>query len=354
MAEDDQEKSEEPTSKRLEKSRSEGQVLQSQEVKNWATLMGLSLSVIAAGPWIIQNMYPKLIPFLQSPHAMDLDPRHMQIILADLISHMGLWLMPVFLVAIIAAVLSNVSIAGLVYSPSKMSPKLNRLDPIKGAKKIVSLQSIVEFVKDIAKLCIVAAVGFSLVVPLLKDVSTLAGIEVFAILDRMWSIAAAIIVGTTAVMTVVAFFDFFYQKYTYIKGLKMSKQEVKDENKNAEGDPQVKARLRRIRMERARQRMMAAVPEADVVITNPTHYAVALSYKLEEMGAPIVVAKGLDAVAFRIRAVAEEHEVPIVENPPLARALYATVDIDQEIPEEHYKPVAEVIGYVMRLKGGTL
>ena len=156
--------------------------------------------------------------------------------------------------------------------------------------------------------------------------------------------------GVIAVMTVVAFLDVLFQRYQHTKKLRMTKQEVKDEFKQLEGDPQVKARLRQIRMEKARQRMMAAVPEADVVVTNPTHYAVALKYEHGTMEVPVLLAKGTDAVAQRIRALAEEHAIPLVENPPLARTLFATVDIDEEIPPEHYQAVAEVIGYVMRLR----
>ena len=142
-----------------------------------------------------------------------------------------------------------------------------------------------------------------------------------------------------------------YQKFAHQKEMRMTKQEVKDEQKQSEGDPQIKSRIRRLRMERAQRRMMAAIPEADVVITNPTHYAVALKYKMEVMPAPMLVAKGVDTLALKIREVAEAHDVPVVENPPLARALYAAVEIDEEIPEEHYMAVAEVIGYVMRLRG---
>ena len=153
------------------------------------------------------------------------------------------------------------------------------------------------------------------------------------------------------VMTAIAGLDYLYQRYLFMKQMKMSKQDVKDEHKQSEGDPQVKARIRKLRAERAQRRMMAAVPEADVVITNPTHYAVALMYKMEEMTAPKLVAKGVDSLAFRIRQVAEENDVPLVENPPLAWALYSAVELDEEIPPEHYKAVAEVIGYVLRLRG---
>ena len=168
------------------------------------------------------------------------------------------------------------------------------------------------------------------------------------------NIAILISAGTIAVMTAIAALDFMFQKYQFTKQMRMSKQEVKDEHKQSEGDPQVKARIRALRQQRARERMMAAVPEADVVITNPTHYAVALKYDMEEMPAPKLIAKGIDTLAFRIREVAEEHDIPIVENPPLARALHASVELDEEIPPEHFVAVAEVIGYVMRMKGKTL
>ena len=161
-----------------------------------------------------------------------------------------------------------------------------------------------------------------------------------------------LIIGVLAVMTIITLADVLYQRFMHHKELRMTKQQVKDEHKQSEGDPLIKARLRQIRVERARKRMMAAVPEADVVITNPTHYAVALKYDQRTMEAPRVVAKGVDNIALRIRAVAEEHDVAIVENPPVARALHASVEIDQEIPPEHYKAVAEIIGYVMRLKKG--
>ena len=165
-------------------------------------------------------------------------------------------------------------------------------------------------------------------------------------------VAAKVIVGVLTVMTVITLIDVIYQRFMHTKELRMTKQQVKDEHKQSEGDPLIKSRLRQIRVERARKRMMAAVPEADVVITNPTHFAVALKYDQKSMEAPRVVAKGVDNVALRIREVAEENDVAVVENPPVARALHASVDIDQEIPPEHYKAVAEIIGYVMRLKQG--
>jgi flagellar biosynthetic protein FlhB len=170
-------------------------------------------------------------------------------------------------------------------------------------------------------------------------------------IDRIYVVAITLFAGTVAAMTVIAFADYVFQRHTFMKDMRMSKQEVKDEYKQQEGDPQIKARIRKLRMERAQQRMMAAVPDADVVVTNPTHYSVALTYKMDEMAAPKLVAKGVDYLAFRIREIAEANDVPLVENPPLARALYAGVELDEEIPAEHFQAVAEVIGFVMRKRG---
>jgi len=194
-------------------------------------------------------------------------------------------------------------------------------------------------------------VAFGLVFSAMNDIELISSFSLGQILDRIQLVAILLTAGTVAVMTVVAALDYAFQRRSFIKQMRMTKQEVRDEHKQAEGDPQIKARIRRLRMERAQKRMMAAVPEADVVITNPTHFAVALAYEMETMSAPRLVAKGADVLAQRIREVAEENEVPLVENPPLARALYASVELDQEIPPEHYQAVAQVIGYVMRLKG---
>ena len=213
------------------------------------------------------------------------------------------------------------------------------------------MKSVIEFVKGIFKLSIVTTVAFGLAIPLLADVQLIPAFDLVHTLDRIHDMAIVLIFATVAVMTAIAALDYLYQRHAFIKQMKMTKQEVKDEHKQSEGDPIIKSRIRRLRLERARQRMMAAVPRADVVITNPTHYAVALEYKMEEMPSPKLIAKGIDELAQRIREVAEENDIPVVENPPLARALYSAVDLDEEIPPEHYKAVAEVIGYVMRLKG---
>ena len=204
------------------------------------------------------------------------------------------------------------------------------------------------------KLVLVGIVSTALALPLLDDITLIPFIEIVSTLDRLHAVIIRIAVGSLIIMSIIAVFDYIYQKYAFVQQMKMTKQEVKDEHKQSEGDPHVKARIRQLRAERTRQRMMANVPEADVIVTNPTHFAIALSYKLEEMQAPIVVAKGADHIAFKIREIAEDNEIPIVENPALARALFASVEVDEEIPLEHYQAVAEVIGFVMRQRGTTM
>jgi len=222
---------------------------------------------------------------------------------------------------------------------------------LKGVKKLFSIQSVMNLLKGFAKLAIVGMIIGLVIWPKRTAIPQLAELQVSQMTFILLDWVTLVLVAVVAVMAIIAGLDYLFQYFQYMKKLRMTKQEVKDESKQSEGDPMVKGRLRQLRMEKARQRMMAAVPNADVVITNPTHFAVALEYNGTSMEAPKLTAKGVDAVAFRIRKVAEENKITIMENPPLARALYAGVEIDQEIPPEHYKAVAEVISYVMKLKG---
>ena len=208
-----------------------------------------------------------------------------------------------------------------------------------------------EFVKGIFKISIVGLVVFSIIWPERDVLPQMMSVDLNQILMFVRTMVLRILVAVIIIMILVAMLDFKYQKYEHKKGLRMSKQDVKDEAKQTDGDPMVKARIRSLRLERGRQRMMQAVPEADVVITNPTHFAVVLKYESKSMEAPKLVAKGVDHLALRIREIAEENGIPVVENPPVARALYAAVEVDAEVPNEHYKAVAEIIGYVMKLKG---
>jgi flagellar biosynthetic protein FlhB len=212
------------------------------------------------------------------------------------------------------------------------------------------MKSIVEFGKGLLKLAIVGAIALMVVWPEFSGLEQLPSYSMPDLLHFTGHVAGKLMIATLSIVTLIAAADLFYQRFSHMKSMRMSKQEVRDEHKQSDGDPMIKGRLRQLRMERSRKRMMAAVPKATVIVTNPTHYSIALKYEHGSMEAPILVAKGVDEVAFRIRELAKKHDIPIVENPPLARALFASVEIDRPIPAEHYKAVAEIIGYVMKLK----
>lgn len=354
MADEDQsQKTEDPTARKLSKAKEKGQVGSSQEVKSWVVLLGGAAIVAMLTPWMMAGVTRLSLGFIEHPHDISVEFGAMAPLLRDVALEILIYLAPVFGLLVLLAIAASVLQSGLILAPTKIKPDWNKISLLSGVKRMFSLRSVVEFLKGIFKLGVVTLVAYGMAIPFMTDIAVMPDYSVRAILDKIHIVAIAITAGAAIVMTVVAVLDFIYQKYEFIKSMKMSRQEVKDEYKQTEGDPHVKARIRKLRAERAQQRMMSKVPEADVVITNPTHYAVALTYKMEDMQAPVLVAKGVDSLAFRIREVAEEHDVPIVENPPLARALYAAVELDEEIPVEHYQAVAEVIGYVMQMKGNN-
>ncbi|MDV7339090.1 flagellar biosynthesis protein FlhB [Terasakiella sp. A23] len=349
--EDDASKTEEPTDKKLEKAKDDGQVSQSQEIKSWASFFSAAVFVVFLGPAFAESILEPIVFYIADGYQISVDRHNLSVLFERLLADMGLRVLPLLFAFMITAVIAGVFQTGLIWAPKKIQPKLQNISLQKGVKKIVSTRSVMELLKTIFKMTLVGGVAFGVIIPIFYDIEVIPSYDVFHTLELMYDIAVIMLVGVTALMTLIAAIDYAYQKYTFMKQMRMTKQEVKDEHKQSEGDPQIKAKIRQLRMERARQRMMAAVPTADVVVTNPTHYACALEYKQEMMSAPKLVAKGMDELAMRIRNLAEDNEVPIVENPPLARALYASVEIDQEVPAEHYAAVAEVIGYVMRLKG---
>ncbi len=344
-------KTEEPTGKRLSDARNKGQLPTSREVPTWVMLFGTAIMLALMAPYVAGQLKDTLVTFIARPHSILYGPAEfgatMKNMLMEILNTMA-W--PLIMFAVLAAsgyVMQN----GWVIVTEPMKPKLSKINPLTGAKKYFQIKTYVEFLKNFLKLCVVGAVGVMLVMPYFDRLDILPGLTSEDHLMEILFLVLRILAGVLAILFAIMIFDIFFQRMQHKKQLRMTKQEVKEEFKNQEGDPQVKGRLRQIRMERARTRMMQAVPDADVVVTNPTHYACALSYKPDEMEAPILVAKGQDLVAKRIRDLAEDHEIPVVENPPLARALHASCDIDQQIPEEHYKAVAEVISFVWNLKG---
>ena len=349
---DDAEKSEEPTQKRLEDAHKKGDVAKSQEVSAWFSMMGTGLVVAVLGSYVARGTANNLKGFLEHSYQLTLDGG----LLAQIWGRVGYAMLGVLILPMLAlltmAVFGNLVQHKFVFSTEPLKPKLSKVSPAAGFKRLFSKESLVNFVKGLVKLSIIAFLMTVIIYPQRDKLDVVMGLEPIEILPFIRDLALQLIIGVILVMTVVAGMDFLYQRNRWYEKQKMSVREIKEEYKQAEGDPHVKAKLRQVRMERSRRRMMAAVPEASVVLTNPTHYSVALKYE-RGMPAPVCVAKGVDDTAMRIREIAKEHNIPIVENPPLTRALYATVDLDDEVPEEHYKAVAEVIGYIMKLKNRT-
>ena len=351
MAEDKDSKTEQPTGKRLGKAKSEGNIPVSQEVKSVAILMGALIVVGVLAPGFARDLSTFLRTFLERPESMAVDMETFRSWFLGVILKLAMLLAFPMFVLVIAAFLGTTSQIGLVYTPKRISLNLSNISPIAGFKRMFSVTSLVEAGKGIIKMVIVGLLIGFLVVPMMSHPDKLIGQDVQTTLAELHKLIVMILFLVVMTMVALAAADYVYKKWSHKEKLKMTKQEVKEEHKEQDGDPKVKNRIRALRYERHRQRMMAAIPRASVIITNPTHYAVALQYDMDNMAAPKVVAKGVDYLAKRIRQIAEIHEIPILENPPLARALYAAVEVDHEIPQEHYKAVAEVIGYVMRLKG---
>lgn len=351
--EDDSQKTEDPTDRKLSKAREKGQTGSSQEVKSWAVLLGAGAGLSLLAPWMMSRTTNYMVGFFEHVEEIEISPSIVPKMLGEISFEIGLILAPFFGMLIVLAIISNVGQSGLIVAPSKLMPDFKKISPMAGLKRMFSARSVIEFLKGLFKITVLGYVSYSMAVPSMTDFAVMPDFDILAILDRLYIVVLSIVAGALMVMFVVAALDFAYQKFEFNKSMKMSRQEVKDEHKDTEGDPHVKARIRQIRAKRAQQRMMGNVPNADVVITNPTHFAVALEYKMDNMQAPKLLAKGVDSLALRIREVAKENDIPIVENPPLARALYAAVELDEEIPVEHYQAVAEIIGYVMRLKGNN-
>ena len=347
---EDSEKTEEPTSKKLHDAHNKGDVAKSHEVSTWFVLLAATLMFMVFGHSMSASLGVTLKPFLSNAHDIATDGEHIRLVWSQVIWGLVFALaMPLGLL-MLGGISGNLVQHKLVLSTEQMKPKFSKISPLAGAKRLFSMTSLVNFAKGIAKLTIVGFVMFLIMWPERDQLPLMVTIDVFALLPLIKTLSLKLMIGVVSVMAVIAAIDLLYQKNKWQEKQKMTIKELRDEYKQMEGDPTIKAKLRQVRIERGRKRMMASVPNATVVITNPTHYAIALEYE-QGMGAPVCLAKGKDNVALKIREVAEENNVPLVENPPLARALFASVEIDDEVPPEHYKAVAEVIGYVMRIRG---
>ena len=356
MAEEDDttdksQKTEEPTPRKLEEARKRGQVVNSKEINNWIVLFTAMMVVIVAGPGIMSDIKNTLGNFLEQSYAIPTDPDGLGQAMRTLFLHIGGVLFLPLLFMTFAGAISGFVQTGPLFSFKPIAPDISRLSIFKGIERLFSKRSIMELFKGIAKISMVSIAGIIVLRPYVGNVEHFVGQDLAYAMFELQSLFLKMMGAVLSVLFFLAILDYMFQRYDFMKNMRMSTQDIKEEYKQTEGDPQIKSRLRQLREQKARQRMMQSVPKADVVITNPTHYAVALKYDTVEMDAPTLVAKGVDLIARKIKEVAEENNVPIVENPTLARALHASMEINQTIPREHYKAVAEVISYVFKLKG---
>jgi flagellar biosynthetic protein FlhB len=353
MAEDNEDKTEEPSQRRLDEALERGDVAKSQEVNTWFVMGAATLVLMIFSGGMSRDLTATMRGLIANSWQIRLDGPALPHLMGKLGGELLAAVAIPFVLLLVAALGGNLVQHRLVWSLEGLTPKLSRLSPLEGLKRLFSKQSLANFAKGLLKLGIIGGVLTVLMWPDRVRMASLITLDPAALLPFTAELARKLMGAVVAMLAVVAAADYLFQYRQWYNRQKMSLQEVKEEYKQNEGDPTVKGKLKQMRAARSRKRMMANVPKASVVITNPTHYAVALQYE-RGMEAPICVAKGFDALAFKIREVAEKHSIPIVENPPLARALHATVEVDQAIPPEHYKAVAEVIGYVLRLRRAAI
>jgi flagellar biosynthetic protein FlhB len=344
-------KTEKPTPRRLEEARQKGSLPLSRDVTATVVLGALTLLFFVLGGALATDIAEAMRPLLESPDTVEFGTSgDLDTVISDLLIRIGWATAPILLLLVLAAVLGHVIQNGLVVSPERLHWKLERISPLAGLKRLFSLNNLVELAKGCLKIVVIVVAGALALGPSLGSLDVMPWVDPTAIAGLVGGASLKLLAYISIAMLVIAVADAGWQRFHWWRGLHMTRTELREEHRQMEGSPEIKARIKMLRRERARKRMMAAVPQATVVITNPTHFAVALVYDRLTMRAPRCVAKGQDLVAQRIRKLAEESGVPVVENKPLARALHEAVEIDADVPPEHYRAVAEVISYVLSLR----
>jgi flagellar biosynthesis protein FlhB len=349
---DPAQKTEEPTQRRLEEAVKKGQIAFSREITSFLVLGGFLYFIT----WLLPSDSRKAANMLESfiDHAGDirLNDNNIGEILKRSIGYYGqLVAVPLAIAAFAALFSSFIQNGKIIFSFDPVTPKLEKISPLKGLGKMFSAKSLVEFLKGIIKIAIIIIVIYLTLYDQFNHLKVLHDDSLATIGYYIKELNREVLTVVCIMMAIIAAMDFLYQRHSYMQNLRMSKHEIKEEYKQTEGSPEVKSKLRALRMEKAKRRMMAEVPKADVIITNPTHYSIALKYDGAKSKAPICIAKGIDKVAFAIREIAKDNDIPIIEDRPLARAMYDKVELDEEIPVEYYKAVAEIISYVYKIKG---
>jgi len=346
-----QQKTEAPSPRKLRDARQKGQVPKSRDLSAAIILLAALSTIAFLKDTIIISMQRLLLEYFQTGVNVNLPAENLPLHMIGFLVRMNLVLLPVFIIILIAAVAANVLQVGVLFAPQVLQPKFDRLNPVEGFKKIFSMRSLFELVKNLLKVIIVAAMVYWVVKARLTELLMIYFKTPAQLLDLITAIMLVAAFAGAGAFLVVSMFDMFFQRYEHTKNLRMTKQEVKDEHKQSEGDPMIKSWLRRRQREILTNAIRQEVPQATVVVTNPVHVAVAIRYDEKEKGAPMVTAKGAGDLAQAIKKLARQNNVPVVENPPVARALYHNVDIGNEIPMELYQAIAEIIALVYRLKG---
>jgi flagellar biosynthetic protein FlhB len=345
-----EEKTEQPTPKKRQELKEKGEVAKSKELPSLAVLLAALVSLSLFGSFMYNHVQIIMKGSFSFPDIHNFNIPEFLKFAQNIIGRFIILLSPLLAAVFITAILSNIMQVGFILSGESITPKLSKIDPIKGFGRLFSKQSFMEFFKSLLKLTIVGGVAFLTIKGEMKYFALLGDMELNSIFVYIFKTFFKIFIRCSMAMIILVIIDYAFQKWEFENRIKMTKQEVKDEFKKSEGDPLIKSRIKSVQLEMARKRMMQDVPDADVVITNPTHLAVALKYDSLSMNAPKLIAKGSRKVAEKIKAVASEHEIPILENKELARNLYSLVEVGQEIPPALYQTVAEVLAYIYRLK----
>lgn len=343
------ERTEEPTAKKLADARKKGQIARSKELGTMFVLVGSAMAMVFVGDYLVESMAQMMTRLFTLTRAETMDIHALYKVVADSTASVIPPLLWIFVIIMVAAFAGNSLLGGMSFSWSAMAPKANKLSPIAGFKRMFGVQAAVELLKSILKFFVVFIVAYLLLAGLFDQIL---GLSVEAI-PLNFTHAVKLLLGMFITLTlsliIIALVDAPYQVWNHNRQLKMTKQEVKDEMKNTEGSPEIKGRIRKTQYEMSQRRMMADVPNSDVVITNPTHYSVALQYDAKVGGAPMMVAKGIDEMALHIRTIAKEHDIEIIQSPALARSLYYTAEVNQEIPEELFAAVAQILAFIYQL-----
>lgn len=349
MADSDQERTEQATAKRRSDFREKGQVAQSKEVHTAALMTGTLLLWTFYAPLFWSTLSDILAGLWNIAGEFDITPVSVVMLLGQLLQQVALLLAPILLLTLIIGFLSSYLQIGWLFTAKPMTPDLTKFNPVTGMSRLFSKRSVIEVVKSLLKVLLVGVVAYKVILSEFDQALDLVSMDVRDAVGFLARVAARIMLRVCGIMILLGLIDFLYVRWEMEEKMKMTKQEQKEEHKESEGDPQIKSRIRSLQLQAARRRMLAEVPKADVIITNPTHLSVALAYDRSRMQAPQIVAKGADAVAMRIREIAREHKVPLVENKPVARALFK-IELGREVPEEMFQAVAEILAYVYGLK----